>query len=111
MSRAKQKEIAMRLLLRGFCFMACWLDVTPSQAQIHLDVPYGPPPLRSETVQQRLTPNSVWIAGSYAFNATSRDFVWVPGHYVIPPSPDVMWVPPRYRWHHRHVDCYVGHWQ
>jgi len=33
----------------------------------------------------------VWIAGQH--NRKKGKWVWVPGHYAVPPSPEQVWVP------------------
>lgn len=51
----------------------------------------------------------VWIRGYHRWDG--RAYVWVPGHWEVPPREHVVWVSPR--WEHRHGG-YVfiaGHWR
>jgi hypothetical protein len=100
----------MRPLLR-WLFMAVMIAAaTPSFAQIHLDINIAPPAPRSETVLSPSDPNAVWIPGYYTYDARQHKYVWVAGHYVLPPASQATWVSPRYVWHGNHVDYYAGHW-
>ena len=100
----------MRQLLRWTLLAAMIGFATPSFGQIHLDITFGPPTPRTETMLSPAAPNVVWIPGYYTYNARTHRYVWVTGHYVLPPSQNVTWVAPRYVQHGNHVDYYAGHW-
>ena len=57
--------------------------------------PMPPPPAESQTPQP--TPSALWIYGYYDFNGSQ--YVWVPGHWEIPPPNAVTFVRPH--WHYR----------
>jgi len=67
-----------------------------------------PPPVRVEVVPGAPGPGYVWVNGYWNWNGA---WVWVPGRYVFPPRPHLVWVPGvwiherhGWRWHH-------GHWR
>lgn len=68
------------------------------------------PPVR--IVERRTAapgPQHVWLAGYHRWDG--RAYVWVPGHWEVPPRPHAVWVAPR--WRHRR-DGYVfveGRWK
>lgn len=100
----------MRALLLWFVLAAAMAVAQASSAQVHLDMTFGPPPPRSEIILSPVNPNTVWIPGYYAYDARLHQYVWVSGHYVLPPSTQTRWVAPRYIQHGNHVDYYAGHW-
>jgi WXXGXW repeat (2 copies) len=61
-----------------------------------LQAPPAPPPPIAETIPPQPAPGYVWVPGVYTWNANTRSYVWVPGHWAIPPR-GYVWVP--------------GHWQ
>jgi YXWGXW repeat-containing protein len=63
-----------------------------ASAQIVIGI--GPPPVRHEVIPPRPGPNYVWVGGFQRYEG--RAYVWVPGHYVVPP--------------HRHARWVLGHW-
>ena len=52
-----------------------------------------PPAPLAETLPPRPSPSSAWIAGYWHWNGI--DYVWVPGHWIEPPS-GMSYAPPRY---------------
>jgi hypothetical protein len=59
----------------------------------------APPPAPAspaEAVPAQPGPAYVWVPGAYAWQPATRTYVWVPGHWTIPPR-GYVWVP--------------GHWE
>lgn len=59
----------------------------------------APPPMPAAPAEVRSpqpAPNYLWVPGYYTWRASDRTYVWVPGHWAVPPDGHV-WVP--------------GHWQ
>ncbi|MGH7321558.1 MAG: YXWGXW repeat-containing protein [Candidatus Rokuibacteriota bacterium] len=59
----------------------------------------GPPPLPAapaEAIPPQPASGYVWVPGGYVWQMSSRTYVWVPGHWTVPP-PGYVWVP--------------GHWE
>src|SRR6202789_3657310 len=54
--------------------------------------PPPPPPAELQTAQP--TPSAVWIYGYYEFNG--QGYVWIPGHWEIPPPNCVAFVRPHW---------------
>ncbi len=78
-------------------------------ASAQVVVRIGPPAPRHEVIPARPGPNYVWVGGFHRYDGHA--YVWVPGHYVMPPRPHARWVPGH--WAHRHGG-YVwidGHWR
>jgi hypothetical protein len=68
-----------------------------------------PPPARVEVIPTRPGPDYRWVSGYWSRG--DRDYVWVPGRYVIPPARRRAWVAGQ--WHHNHHGWYFvdGHWR
>ncbi|MBV8552908.1 MAG: YXWGXW repeat-containing protein [Acidobacteriaceae bacterium] len=71
------------------------LAVGSANAQVYVRV--APPPPQREVITIRPGPKYVWTGGYYRWN--SHAYVWVPGHWVVPPRAGVAWVPGH--WVHR----------
>lgn len=73
----------------------------------------NPPPTPTsqpyETVPPRPSNNSVWLAGHYAFNGSSYD--WVPGRWEIPPAGATRWMPPAWQPQGTGYVYVRGHWE
>lgn len=84
------------------------LAAATASAQIVVRI--GPPPApRHEVIPVAPGPNYVWVAGFHRYDGHA--YVWVPGHYVVPPHRHARWVPGH--WAHRNGG-YVwveGHWR
>lgn len=79
----------------------------PPQQQIVVVAP--PPPIRQEVVYARPSKNHVWVPGFWSWS--HGRYVWIAGHYALPPRGRERWVEPR--WEHR-GNNYVfieGHWR
>jgi hypothetical protein len=68
-------------------------------------------PPRAVVERRGVAPSArhVWIAGYHRWDGHA--YVWVPGHWEVPPREHVVWVAPR--WEHRH-NGYVfveGRWR
>lgn len=61
--------------------------VTPPPAQVV--VAQAPPPPIVETVVVAPGPDYVWVAGDWEWR---NRWVWVGGHWVLPPHPHAVWV-------------------
>lgn len=57
-------------------------------------VQQAPPPMIVERQPPRPSASYVWIDGYW--NWDGQRYVWEPGHYVVPPQPNVVWIAPRY---------------
>lgn len=68
-----------------------------------------PPPVRHEVVYARPSRNHVWIPGYWSWQ--HGRYVWIAGHYSLPPRGRDRWVEPRWE---RRGSSYVfidGHWR
>jgi hypothetical protein len=45
------------------------------------------------------------------YNSPASNYEWVPGRWEAPPSPQHVWVAPRYVRRAGHYDYYEGKWQ
>ena len=74
-------------------FFLCGLLVVllPAVAVAQVVVRVAPPPIVVERPALPPSPRYAWISGYQRWDGVR--YVWVPGHYVIPPRPTVVWVP------------------
>jgi hypothetical protein len=62
-----------------------------SQVVVHI----GPPPhVMIERPVPLPGPQYIWQVGYYRWGG--RSYIWVPGRYVLPPRPGVVWVAPHW---------------
>ncbi|HLH37002.1 MAG TPA: hypothetical protein VKX41_20180 [Alloacidobacterium sp.] len=69
--------------------LVCALASIPSFAQVVVRV--APPPVVVERPGPPPRPGYVWVGGYHRWDGYR--YVWVPGHYVLPPRPRAVWVP------------------
>ena len=69
----------------------------------------GPPAAIVETRPIRPGPGYVWIMGYHRWDGNA--YVWVPGHWVVPPRPGARWI--AHRWVRRHGGWVLveGYWR
>ncbi|MDP4219553.1 MAG: hypothetical protein Q8916_00385 [Bacteroidota bacterium] len=102
----------MRKLFRVFLFLTLTVSTLPASAQIRISLSIGlPPPPRHEVVVEAPFPGAVWISGYYVYNSGSARYDWVPGRWQAPPSPNHIWVAPRYVRRGDHYEYYEGTWK
>jgi hypothetical protein len=51
----------------------------------------------------------LWIDGYWVWN--SRQYVWEPGHWAVPPHERAVWVAPRYERHEQGYRYMPGRWR
>lgn len=73
-----------------------------------ITVEIAPPALRVEVATAAPAMGFAWTPGFYDFRAGS--YVWVAGSWVRPPSPDLVWVEPRYVGRPGHFRFQPGRW-
>jgi hypothetical protein len=72
-------------------------------------IPFPPPPARVEVLPAPPSDNALWRDGHWRWDETR--FVWLPGRWVEPPRPGVVWAPPRTLRSKRGKLWYLGgHW-
>ncbi len=69
--------------------------------------PQPPPPAELQTAQP--TPSAVWIYGFYDFDGYR--YLWVPGHWEIPPPNTVSFVRPHWRYRGGSYVYVRGYWR
>ncbi|HTZ88743.1 MAG TPA: hypothetical protein VMA71_00300 [Alloacidobacterium sp.] len=86
--------------------LACALTAAPSFAQV---VRIAPPPVVVEHPGPPPRAGYVWVGGYHRWDGAR--YVWVPGHYVVPPRPHAVWVPAH--WVQRSGGWVLvhGHWR
>ena len=53
-------------------------------------------------------PNGVWVAGYWTWN--NNQYLWVAGHWQIPPQANSVWVPPHWQPEGGAFRFYEGYW-
>ena len=71
-------------------------------------VTQAPPALQSEIVQEQPSSQHKWIPGFWTYRESR--YVWVAGHWEIPPRPDAVWVAPRWAPESGGYRFYEGYW-
>jgi hypothetical protein len=75
----------------------------------------APPPMPAtvvEAVPPSPGPIYVWIAGQHAWRPHLKAYVWLPGHYTVPPAPSYDWMPGYWAVASRGGYVWVeGHWR
>lgn len=85
------------------------LALTVGSANAQVFVRIGPPPPRREVIVQRPGPRHVWVSGYHRWDG--RQYVWVPGTWVVPPQRYYhRWVPGHWRESPRGWVWVEGHW-
>lgn len=79
----------------------------PPQQQIIVVTP--PPPVRQEVVYARPSRNHVWVPGYWSWQGGR--YVWIAGHYSLPPRGRDRWVPPRWERRGTNYVFIEGHWR
>jgi hypothetical protein len=81
------------------------LGVTQAQTIVRI----APPPPPRVVVPVSPGPRYVWVGGYYGYRGNA--YVWMPGHYVIPPRPYAVWVPGRWVRGPNGYYWVAGHWR
>lgn len=83
---------------------------SPVAAGARVYVQIGPPAPIVEARVLAPGPHYIWIAGFHQWNGHA--YVWVPGHWVVPPAHRQAWVPGHWVHHPHHGWYWVeGHWR
>ncbi len=73
-------------------------------------VTQAPPVVPAEVVPPQPSSAHKWVAGYWAWR--DDHYLWIAGHWEVPPRPDATWMPPR--WEHRDATndyvFYDGYW-
>jgi hypothetical protein len=81
--------------------------VAPPQQQVVVVAP--PPPVRHEVVYARPSPRHVWVPGYWGWS--HGRYVWIAGHYTLPPRGRDRWVEPRWERRGGNYLFIEGHWR
>jgi WXXGXW repeat (2 copies) len=69
----------------------------------------APPAPRAEVRIAAPGPGYVWVGGFHRWDGAA--YVWVPGHWVLPPRPRAVWVSGHWRHGRRGWFWVEGHWR
>ena len=94
-----------RFFLTGILGAA--LFVGAANAQVYVRV--GPPAPVREYAPPPPGPGYVWMAGYHRWEGAR--YVWVPGHYILPPGRYHRWIPGHWRQTRRGWVWVEGHWR
>ncbi|HZQ50952.1 MAG TPA: YXWGXW repeat-containing protein [Bryobacteraceae bacterium] len=91
------------------CTALMGLALAAGSANAQVYVRIAPPPVVIEHPPVRPGPNFIWIRGFYRWDGAR--YVWVPGHWVVPPRRHTVWVDGH--WVHRRGGWFwvEGHWR
>jgi hypothetical protein len=71
-------------------------------------VTQAPPALQSEVVLAQPSPDYKWVPGYWKW--TDNRYVWISGHWELPPRGDSVWVAPRWEPENGGYRVYDGYW-
>jgi hypothetical protein len=96
-------------LIAAFFTAVLALGTAHARVRAHVYVGVAPPPPIVEQPGFAPHPGWVWRPGYYRWDGDH--YVWVPGYWVLPPSPGALWVSGH--WVHRHRGWFFveGHWR
>jgi hypothetical protein len=87
-NRTMQKLVVLGVLLGVAAGLA---SCAPPPRRIYVRA--GPPAEVVEAIPAAPGPAYVWVRGYYKWDADARAYVWMPGHWVVPPQGYREWVP------------------
>jgi hypothetical protein len=85
------------------------LLLTLGTAHAQTVVRVAPPPPAREVVPVAPGPRYVWVGGYYRYK--HHAYVWVPGHYIVPPKRYAVWVPGHWVPRHGGYVWVAGYWR
>lgn len=68
----------------------------------------APPAAQQEVPTPRPTSDHVWVAGYWRWQ--NNQYLWVPGHWEVPPRGGAVWTPPRWQPEGTSWRFYEGYW-
>ncbi len=96
------------LSMAGGAMLAGFLVAAPvSAARIYVRI--APPAAVVETIPAPPSPRHVWLPGYHRWSG--REYVWVPGHYVVRPRHRSAWAPGHWVESPRGWYWVPGHWR
>lgn len=102
-----KRNLLVAVLSAGILVFMLW--ASPAEAA-RVYVSIAPPPLVVETIPPVPTPGYVWVPGFHRWDGHA--YIWVKGHYAMPPRPHVAWVAGHWVHHRSHGWYWVeGHWR
>jgi len=80
----------------------------PVDADVVADV--APPAMPEYEQPECPADGYLWQPGYWSYSPYRRDYYWVPGAWVAPPSPGVLWTPPYWGYEGSRFVFHVGYW-
>jgi WXXGXW repeat (2 copies) len=86
--------------------------MVPAQAQVAIDVSVDIPPPPLPYYEQPPIPAEgfIWAPGYWAWDQVALDYYWVPGTWVEPPQPELLWTPAWWGWIDGRYGFHPGYW-
>ena len=88
-------------------FLGLFLIAVPSFAEVIIQI--APPVAIVETPPPAPSRRHVWVVGYHRWDG--HGYVWVPGHWAVPPHPHMVWVPHHWKQRHGQWVLVEGHWR
>ena len=80
----------------------------PVDADVVADV--APPAMPEYEQPECPADGYLWQPGYWSYSPYRRDYYWVPGAWVAPPSPGVLWTPPYWGYEGSRFVFHIGYW-
>ena len=98
-----QNKFAVRSILALVCLFAA-----SAFAGIQLSVNIAPPPIAVFDQPPAPGDGYIWTPGYYQYG--DYGYFWVPGQWVLPPSPGMLWTPGYWGFEGGHYGWHAGYW-
>ncbi|MBN2804095.1 MAG: hypothetical protein JXR91_13455, partial [Deltaproteobacteria bacterium] len=75
------------------------------------NTPPPPPPVKFENKTASPSDNHIWIEGYWKWNYSSKKWIWITGHWTVPPKKNSKWVKPQYGQSGKDTYYKPAHWE
>ncbi|HEY7955616.1 MAG TPA: hypothetical protein VII38_09995 [Polyangia bacterium] len=93
--------VAGLVALGGLALGGCYGELHAAYPRGEVAVPFGPPAPVAQVPSPQPAIGTIWTAGYWDWRPSLHRYQWMPGRWVRPPRPGVVYLPPRWEESHR----------
>jgi hypothetical protein len=97
-------------LMLGVALPTYFMASAHAQIAVDVSVDVAPPPLPYYDQPPIPVEGYIWAPGYWAWDAVALDYYWVPGTWVEPPQPELLWTPAWWGWVDGRYGFHPGYW-